>query len=122
VALGKSWQGFSWNSGDRCFTNADDTQLLAELHCREESRTPQQQFAADFRTALPEACGIVFFEARGRTAEAREIYNGSRSVVLTILLMRRECFLPGQRRGIFQVNRHLAEELVTSLLEAKPRA
>ena len=53
------------------FANADDAQLLAEVHCSAEIANAAEQFATDLRAALPEICGAVFLEARGVKAEAR---------------------------------------------------
>jgi 23S rRNA (uracil1939-C5)-methyltransferase len=103
-----------------CFTNADDTQLLAEVRCSGEIANATEQFAADFRTALPEACGIVFLDARGSKAGARgdvqriAVCGADHLTYATRLASYRV-----SAGAFFQVNRHLTEELVSIAVGGK---
>ncbi|HMJ23833.1 MAG TPA: 23S rRNA (uracil(1939)-C(5))-methyltransferase RlmD, partial [Terriglobales bacterium] len=95
------------------FVNADDTQLLAELHCSAEIATTAELLATDLRTALPETRGAVFLTARGSKAEARgdaqriAVRGADHLTYATILASYRV-----SAGSFFQVNRHLADELV----------
>jgi len=95
------------------FANADDTQLLAEVHCSREIANTTEQFATDFRTALPEACGAVFLEARNGRAEPGgdphpiAVSGADHLMYATDLASYRV-----SAGAFFQVNRHLADELV----------
>jgi 23S rRNA (uracil1939-C5)-methyltransferase len=95
------------------FVNADDTQLLAELHCSAETATTAELLATDLRTVLPETRGAVFLTARGSKAEARgdvqriAVRGADHLTYTTILASYRV-----SAGSFFQVNRHLADELV----------
>ena len=95
------------------FVNADDTQLLAELHCSAEIAATAERLSTDLRTALPETRGAVFLTARGSKAEARgdaqriAVRGADHLTYTTILASYRV-----SAGSFFQVNRHLADELV----------
>ncbi len=95
------------------FTNADDTQLLVEVYCSPVLTNVADQFATDLQTALPETCGVVFFEVRGGKAEIRG--DPQRLAVSGVDHLTYTTNLASYRvsaGAFFQVNRHLADELV----------
>ena len=69
--LGRAGRVFDGIREIEFFANADDTQLLVEAYCRTDIGNAAEQFAADFRTILPETTGVVFLEARGSKYETR---------------------------------------------------
>jgi 23S rRNA (uracil1939-C5)-methyltransferase len=96
------------------FANADDTQILAEAYCSLSIVNAAERFAADLRTALPETCGVVFFEARGSKLEDRR--DPQRLAVSGVDHLIYATNLASYRvsaGAFFQVNRHLADELVS---------
>ncbi len=102
------------------FTNADDTQLLAEVYCSGEIANATEQFATDLQTALPETCGVVFLEALSGQAEARgdrqplAVRGADHLTYATELASYRV-----SAGAFFQVNRHLADELVSIVVGGK---
>ncbi len=95
------------------FANADDTQLLAEVYCAAEIANATEQFATNLRTALPETCGVVFVEARGSKDDARG--DRQRLAVSGVDNLTYTTKLASYRvsaGAFFQVNRHIADELV----------
>jgi len=123
-AIDAMWQiGRAGKVSDRIreiefFANADDSQLLAEVHCSSEIADAAEQFAADFRATLPETCGIVFVRIRAGKLEADDdpqrlavsgadhlIYKGGRASYRV------------SAGAFFQINRHLTDELVSLVVE-----
>ena len=101
------------------FANADDSQLLAEVHCSAEIADAAEQFSADFRALLPEACGIVFVQIRAGKLEAAgdpQRLAASGADHLTYKAGRASYRVSAG--AFFQVNRHLTDELV-SLVERR---
>jgi 23S rRNA (uracil1939-C5)-methyltransferase len=99
------------------FTNADATQLLAEIYCPVEIANTAEEFAADFQTALPETCGVVFLEARADKGEGqgdprRLAVSGVDNLAYTTKLASYRV----SAGAFFQVNRHLIDELVNTVV------
>jgi 23S rRNA (uracil1939-C5)-methyltransferase len=95
------------------FTNADDTQLLAEVYCSKEIADGAEQFAGDLRSAISETCGVIFLEARGSKAEARgdpqrlAVYGADH-----LSYAAGSASFRVSAGSFFQVNRHLVDELL----------
>ena len=95
------------------FVNADDTQLLAEVYWSAEITNAAEKFATDFQASLPETCGVVFMETRGTKLETRG--DARRLAVNGVDHLTYATNLASYRvsaGAFFQVNRHLADELV----------
>jgi 23S rRNA (uracil1939-C5)-methyltransferase len=95
------------------FTNADDTQLLAEVYGAAEIGNATEQFATELKKVLPEIDGFVFFEVRGSRGEAhgdlrRLGVSGAENLTYTTKLAAYQV----SAGAFFQVNRHLTDELV----------
>jgi 23S rRNA (uracil1939-C5)-methyltransferase len=96
------------------FANANDTQILAEAYCSIGTAKAAEQFGADLQTALPEVCGVVFFETQGGKVEDRG--DPKRFAVSGVDHLIYATGLASYRvsaGAFFQVNRHLADELVS---------
>lgn len=93
--------------------NADDTQLMAEVHGAGEIARVAEQFTADLQTALPQACGAVFLEARGRKSEARgDPQRLAVSGADHLIYRTKSASYRVSAGAFFQVNRHLVDELL----------
>ena len=95
------------------FANADDTQLLLEVYSAPENAGTVETFATAVRTALPEIVGVVFFAARATKANFEgepQRTGGSDADHLTYATARSSYRVSAG--AFFQVNRHLAGELV----------
>ena len=94
------------------FANAEDTQLLAEVHCAPDIGVAAATKAAeDLRTALPEAAGVVLVKSRTPAETVQIAAAGARELIYNTKL--------GSYRvsagSFFQVNRHLTDELVRTV-------
>ena len=99
------------------FANADDTQLLVEAHCVAEIVSVAEQFAEDLRIALPETCGVVFVEARGGKAEARDgLTRLAVSSADHLTYATQSASYRVSAGAFFQVNRFLTDELVNIVI------
>jgi 23S rRNA (uracil1939-C5)-methyltransferase len=95
------------------FANADDSQLLAQAYCLGEIANAAEQFAAELRAAMPECCGAVFLEARGSKTEAQgDPARLAVSGVDHLTYATKSASYRVSAGAFFQVNRHLADELV----------
>jgi 23S rRNA (uracil1939-C5)-methyltransferase len=93
------------------FANGDDTALLAEVYCSPEIQV--EPFAAELRAALTELSGVTFFAARsaraGAQGDPRQIgCSGAGNLIYAT----RFASYRVSAGAFFQVNRHLADELV----------
>jgi 23S rRNA (uracil1939-C5)-methyltransferase len=96
------------------FANADDTQLLAEVHGSPEIANAAEPFSSDLRATLPETSGVVFLEAHPDKGEARS--DPQRLAVSGVDNLTYTTELASYRvsaGAFFQVNRHLIDELVS---------
>ncbi len=91
------------------FANSDDTELLAEVYCLPE--TAAEAFTSDLKLALAEVSGVVLFAARSAKAEGQgepKLLGGSGDLTYSTRLASYRV----SAGAFFQVNRHLADELV----------
>jgi 23S rRNA (uracil1939-C5)-methyltransferase len=93
------------------FCNGDDTQLLSEVYCAPE--VPTEPFAAELKSALAEISGVVFFATRSLKAEGqgdpRELGSSGAGNLIYATKLASYRVSAG---AFFQVNRHMADELV----------
>jgi len=107
------------------FVNADDTQLLAEGFCSSDITGSAEQFAADLRTALPETCGVVFFEGRSGRGESRGdpqrlTVSGTDYLTYTTETYTTElAYYRVSAGAFFQVNRHLTDKLLNTVVRGR---
>ena len=96
------------------FANADDTQLLVEVHCAGEARRAAvRAWAEEFQSSLPEIAGVVAFREPNpgdRKAGAQEILVTAGASHLTYQTERAAYRVSAG--SFFQTNRHLTDELV----------
>jgi 23S rRNA (uracil1939-C5)-methyltransferase len=95
------------------FANPDDTQLLVEADCGPEIAGMAEPFATNLRVALPYVAGVVFFAARRTKVDVPSeppplaVSGAGHLTYQTKLASYRV-----SAGAFFQVNRHLADELV----------
>lgn len=89
------------------FANAEDTQLLVEAYSAEDTTA----FAKTLKEALPETSGVARFPVATRTPADRAALPSVGSGALTYNTRRASYRVTAG--AFFQVNRHLADELVT---------
>jgi 23S rRNA (uracil1939-C5)-methyltransferase len=125
-AIDAMWQmGRAGKVSDRVreiefFANADDSQLLAEVHCSAEIADAAEQFSADFRALLPEACGIVLVQIRaGKLEAARDPQRLAASGADHLTYQAGRASYRVSAGAFFQVNRHLTDELVRLVIGEK---
>ena len=95
------------------FSNADDTQLLAEVYCGPEIAKAAEPFATCLRTALTEVAGAVFFAARATKVDlSGDPQRISVSGADHLTYATKFASYRVSAGSFFQVNRHLADELV----------
>jgi len=92
------------------FANGDDTQLLAEVYCLPEVAT--EQFAADLKAALAGINGVAFFAARSAKAEGQGDPKPLGGADAHLIYAAKLASYRVSAGAFFQVNRHLADELV----------
>jgi 23S rRNA (uracil1939-C5)-methyltransferase len=99
------------------FANADDSQLLIDVGCaREARRAAVRSWAEDFRAAMPEIAGVVALREPNpgdRKAGAQEILVAVGASHLTYQTKRAAYRV--STGSFFQTNRHLTDELVTTV-------
>ena len=124
-AIAAMWQlGRGGRVSDRVreiefFADADDSQLLVEVYCSAEADAAEQ-FSADFRTALPEACGVVFAQIRAGKLEAAGDLQRLAVSGADHLTYATSCASYRVSAGaFFQVSRHLTDELVSLVVERR---
>ena len=97
------------------FTNAEDTQLLADVGCAGTARrSAVRMWAEEFRAAMPEAAGVVAF----REANPGNHKAGAPEILVAVgethLIYRTHRAAYRVNAGsFFQTNRHLTDELVS---------
>jgi 23S rRNA (uracil1939-C5)-methyltransferase len=95
------------------FANAEDTQLLAEVHGRQEIAEMTEPFLAEMKAVLPEICGAVLLEARPPGAQnqghLRRLGAGGETRLSYQTQFARYRVSAG---SFFQVNRYMTDELV----------
>jgi 23S rRNA (uracil1939-C5)-methyltransferase len=95
------------------FANADDSQLLVEAYCGPEIAGTAEPFATNLRLALPQVAGVVFFAARGTKVDVpSEPKQLSVSGASHLIYQTKLASYRVSAGAFFQVNRHLADELV----------
>ena len=95
------------------FSNADDTQLLAEVYCGAEIADAAESFATCLRAALTEVAGVVFFAARATKVDiSGDPQRISVSGADNLTYATKFASYRVSAGSFFQVNRHLADELV----------
>jgi len=99
------------------FANADDTQLLVGAYCTPEIARVAEPFAATLRTALPHVAGVVFFAARStRVATKVDVQGEPKQLAVSgaghLIYQTKLASYRVSAGAFFQVNRHLADELV----------
>ena len=99
------------------FANAEDSELLLQLHASEIRRQAAIQVAEEIRSALPETVGISVLRRRaGHGSETEQIVSlGSGSLAY-------KTQLASYRVGhgsFFQVNRHLVDELASTVTDGQ---
>ena len=95
------------------FSNADDTQLVAEVYCGPEIANAAEPFATSLRAALTEVAGVVFFTARAAKVDVpgdQQRISVSGADHLTYVT--KSTSYRVSAGSFFQVNCHLADELV----------
>lgn len=96
------------------FANAEDTQLLVEVHCAGIARrAAMREWAEEFLTAVTEIAGVVAFREPNpgdRKAGAQEILVTAGASHLTYQTDRAAYRVSAG--SFFQTNRHLTDELV----------
>jgi 23S rRNA (uracil1939-C5)-methyltransferase len=99
------------------FANAEDTELLLQLHAADIRRHAAVQIAEEIRSALPEVVGISVLRRRaGHGSETEQIVNlGAASLAYKT---QRASYQVSQG-AFFQVNRHLVDELVGTVTEGQ---
>ena len=101
------------------FANIEDTQFLIEVHCAPETRASEaQQLAHDLQQALPEASGVVVFKTSVENVTAapnRVAVSGAAELTYTT----EHASYRVSAGAFFQVNRHLATELVKIVTEGQ---
>jgi 23S rRNA (uracil1939-C5)-methyltransferase len=99
------------------FANADDKQLLIDVSCsREARRAAVRTWAEDFRAAMPEIAGVVAFREPNpgdRKASAQEVLVTAGTSHLTYQTKRAAYRVSAG--SFFQTNRHLTDDLVTTV-------
>ena len=102
------------------FANGDDSQLLCEVYCSPEIVTAIESFTAELRAALAEILGVVFFATRAAKTEGQGDpkqlggSGGGNLIYATQLASYRV-----SAGAFFQVNRHLADELVNIVVHGR---
>jgi 23S rRNA (uracil1939-C5)-methyltransferase len=95
------------------FASADDSQLLVEAYCGPEIAGTAEPFATNLRLALPQVAGVVFFAARGTKVDVpSEPKQLSVSGASHLIYQTKLASYRVSAGAFFQVNRHLADELV----------
>lgn len=113
VRAGKMGPGIQEIEG---FANAEDSELLLQLHVADIRRQAAIQVAEEIRSALPEAIGIsVLRTLPGPKSESEQIVAlGAGN--LTYRAQRASYRV--SNGSFFQVNRHLVDELVKTVVES----
>jgi 23S rRNA (uracil1939-C5)-methyltransferase len=97
------------------FANADDTLLQCEVYCWPEFST--ELFDAVLKDVLTEISGVAFFAARGLKTDEhdpRQVGGGGNLVYESRLASYRV-----SAGSFFQVNRHLTDELVETVVHGR---
>ena len=99
------------------FANGDDTQLLSEIYCSPETAGLAERFSDDLKATLTEISCVAFFVARSARTESqgepRQIGGaGVGNLIYTTQLASYRV----SAGAFFQVNRHLADELVNIVI------
>ena len=104
------------------FSNADDTQLLVEVYCGAEIANAAEPFATCLRAALTEVAGAVFFAARASKVDiSGDPQRISVSGADHLTYATKFASYRVSAGSFFQVNRHLADELVNIVVgDASP--
>ena len=125
-AINAMWQmGRAGRVSDRVreiefFANADDSQVLTEVYCSAEIADAAEQFSADFRAALPEACGIVFVQIRaGKMEAAGDPQRLAVSGADHLTYQTGRASYRVSAGAFFQVNRHMTDQLVSLVVERR---
>jgi 23S rRNA (uracil1939-C5)-methyltransferase len=114
--LGRAGEGFSGVQEIEFFANAEDTELLAEVEVAPDlSPDAARSWAQALRHALPELSGVAAFKAQtpdpsGLKPSAPELLVSEGAGEL--LYQTRRGSYRVSAGAFFQVNRHLAEELI----------
>jgi 23S rRNA (uracil1939-C5)-methyltransferase len=97
------------------FVNAEDSELLLQLHASDIRRQAAKQIVEDMKAVLPEAAGISVLRRRAGHGSASEqivslgagefVYNTQRASYRV------------SHGAFFQVNRHLVDELVKTVTD-----
>lgn len=102
------------------FANGDDSQLLCEVYCSPEATGVPEQFVAELRAALAEIIGIVFFAARaaktGGQGDPKQLGSSGAANLIYATQLASYRVSAG---AFFQVNRHLADELVNIVVRER---
>jgi 23S rRNA (uracil1939-C5)-methyltransferase len=97
------------------FANADDSELLLELHVADIRRQAAIQVAEEMKSVLPEAAGIsILRKIPGHSSETEQIVAlGAGSLAYKT----QRASYRVSHGSFFQVNRHLVDELVGTVTE-----
>lgn len=95
------------------FANAEDSELLLQLHVTDIRRQAAMQVAEEIRTALPEATGISILRSLpGHGSEPEQIVAlGAENLAYRT----QQASYRVSQGSFFQVNRHLVDELVRTV-------
>jgi 23S rRNA (uracil1939-C5)-methyltransferase len=97
------------------FANAEDSELLLQLHVTDIRRQAAMQVAEELRAALPGALGISILRSLpGHSSEPEQIVaQGAGSLAYRT----QQAAYRVSQGSFFQVNRHLVDELVRTVTE-----
>ena len=102
------------------FASGDDAQLLAEVYCSPEIADDAEPFAAELKIALAGISEVTFFVARSVKAE---VMGDPKPLVGTgvgnLIYATRLAPYRVSAGAFFQVNRHLTDELVSTVVHGR---
>src|SRR6185437_6609053 len=101
------------------FADAEDAQLLAEVYCVGADAPRMEKFLAELRASIPEISGAVAFRAIKKTAFADEMKLLASAGSGSLTYRTEGNAFQVSAGAFFQVNRHLADELVRVVTDGR---